>query len=476
MFIELFFLFLPLLIAMIIICLLWPNSLRSEFSIKGYLSIGLGLGISSCNFFIWMIAFGSPTKKIIVTEIFLLIPFFIILLFINRRWNGNTHYEQNSYLMMKQNHYRLLLICFTVVLIFALLSFIMYYINRPHGFWDAWAIWNMRARFLFRSGNQYINAFSSLYSWSHPDYPLLLPCNVARIWTYVGYESKFAPILIALLFTFSTVGLMVSSLSQMRSPSQGLLAGMFLLGFSSFVDTGANQGADTPIGYYFLATIILFCLYDQKIKKRLHFVLLAGAMSGFASWTKNEGLLFIIAIIAARFVVIFPTDSFRSYIKEMIVFLAGVLPIMLIIIYFKTQLAPTNDLISGQSFKATLSRLSDFHRYFIVGKFYLNNFYEIFKGRIIFFLLYIIFCGFSSNKQFRKGVNTSLFVLFFQLLGYFIVYIITPHEIKWHLNASLNRLFIQLLPSAIFIFFLVGATLEEVVAEKSNLFSSTYVK
>jgi hypothetical protein len=197
MFIELFFLFLPLLIAMIIICLLWPNSLRSEFSIKGYLSIGLGLGISSCNFFIWMIAFGSPTKKIIVTEIFLLIPFFIILLFINRRWNGNTHYEQNSYLMMKQNHYRLLLICFTVVLIFALLSFIMYYINRPHGFWDAWAIWNMRARFLFRSGNQYINAFSSLYSWSHPDYPLLLPCNVARIWTYVGYESKFAPILIA---------------------------------------------------------------------------------------------------------------------------------------------------------------------------------------------------------------------------------------------------------------------------------------
>ena len=37
------------------------------------------------------------------------------------------------------------------------------------------------------------------------------------------------------------------------------------------------------------------------------------------------------------------------------------------------------------------------------------------------------------------------------LLGFFFVYILTPHELSWHLDTSLSRLFLQLWPSIVFV-------------------------
>ena len=50
--------------------------------------------------------------------------------------------------------------------------------------------------------------------------------------------------------------------------------------------------------------------------------------------------------------------------------------------------------------------------------------------------------------------NVSIVSLGLVLLGYFAIYLITPRDLYWHLRFSLNRLFLQLWPSAIFLFFL----------------------
>jgi hypothetical protein len=81
------------------------------------------------------------------------------------------------------------LVSFWFVLGIYAVSFIVKSLNLPHGSWDAWAIWNMRARFLYRGGVHWAQAFSEKYLWSHPDYPVLVPGNVARIWDYRG-EKK----------------------------------------------------------------------------------------------------------------------------------------------------------------------------------------------------------------------------------------------------------------------------------------------
>jgi hypothetical protein len=53
------------------------------------------------------------------------------------------------------------------------------------------------------------------------------------------------------------------------------------------------------------------------------------------------------------------------------------------------------------------------------------------------------------------------------VVGYFFVYIITPHDLTWHLKTSSGRLFLQLLPSATFLFFMTIANPDEVLARKN---------
>ena len=54
------------------------------------------------------------------------------------------------------------------------------------------------------------------------------------------------------------------------------------------------------------------------------------------------------------------------------------------------------------------------------------------------------------NPAFRSSVLT----LALTLCGYFAVYVITPNDLYWHLRFSLNRLFLQVWPTVIFLFFL----------------------
>ena len=52
---------------------------------------------------------------------------------------------------------------------------------------DAFIIWNLRARWLYRAGEDFRSAFSpDLLFWSHADYPLLLPTILVRGFTVLG--------------------------------------------------------------------------------------------------------------------------------------------------------------------------------------------------------------------------------------------------------------------------------------------------
>ncbi len=460
----------PLSAGFLIIWYLWPDqgSLQCQFSIKSSFAVGLGLGISSCIFFVYLLVFGPSKVNFVVIEIPLLAALSLILLYAIKRKNSVTNLEQSSELPLKWGFQSFLSASFYIAFILAMIVFILESLNNPHGSWDAWAIWNMRARFIFRAGDEWTQAFSNLYSWSHPDYPLLVSGNVARAWSYIGSETTTVPMLLALLFTFATVGLIVSSLSHIRSHSQGLLAGLVLLGISYFIENGAGQCADVPFGFFILSSIVLFCLQDRVGGKCLQFVFLSGIMAGFSAWTKNEGLLFLIAVIIGRFVVLVPKKGWRVYLREMLSFIAGLLPILIIIVYFKAQLAPPNDFLSAQGLKSTIGRLTEFSRYLIVGKSFLTEFYALVKTRLIIFPICLVFLGLSYEKQYKTSSYSSFLMLFLMLSGYFIVYIITPADLEWHLDTSLKRLLLQLLPSAIFTFFLALATPEEVAIRKGN--------
>lgn len=57
-------------------------------------------------------------------------------------------------------------------------AFLLLSLRNPHGDWGAWAIYNLRARFIVRAGSHWMDTFSNLLPLSDP----LLTLSVARLW------------------------------------------------------------------------------------------------------------------------------------------------------------------------------------------------------------------------------------------------------------------------------------------------------
>ena len=265
------------------------------------------------------------------------------------------------------------------------------------------------------------------------------------------------PCFIAAAFTFGTVGLLFASLAKFKSINQGLLAGIILLGTQAFIVNGSTQYTDVPVGFFFLAVIVLFVFSDiEETNENLLF--LSGIGAGFAAWTKNEGLLFVVSIFIARIITVFFLKAGKKHLKNLLYFVYGLLPVLIMVIYYKIQLAPPNDLFSYQSFSLFCRELTDISRYFKIFQEFVNQTLILGKGTIALNLLviYLLLTGVKINKERKLGVITSLITLLLLTTGYFFVYVITPNDLSWQLNTSLSRILVQIWPSIIFITFIIA--------------------
>ena len=343
----------------------------------------------------------------------------------------------------------------------AAIMFIFCTLTKPHGEWDAWAIWNMRARFLFRGGEFWRDAFSDQLAWSHPDYPLLIPGIVAMCWTLARAESTLAPATIVFLFTFGVAGVLIATLGILRGKTQAFIAGILLLGGVSLVVNGANQYADVPLSYFILATLGLLCLQD-RYPEDLRFSILAGLTAGFAAWTKNEGLLFLVAVIAARAWAISRYGNRAAITPQFLRLAAGFAAPVVVIVFFKLRFAPANDLLGKQP-NQMVAHVADIGRWITVLEAYVREAFRVgyFLVPIVLVMgLYWYLLRFKVEQQDRVAIATILAAAGIMLAAEFAFYVALPADASWRVATSLERLLLQLWPSGLLAFFLAANTPE----------------
>jgi hypothetical protein len=320
----------------------------------------------------------------------------------------------------------------------------------PHGDWDAWAIWNQHARFLFRGGEQW-RAMLEI-DWSHPEYPLLLPASVARVWAYAGRETTMAPAMIGIVFGVASVTFVMTALDLGRR--RAWIAGALLLGASTFLVQVPSQCADIPLACFIVATLAVACGPTGLLTGRESphvAALVAGATSAMAAWTKDEGLVFallmllFVAAVAAR----------RGARRQLLWWMAGGAPALITIVWFKLTLAPSSPLFEGQALGIYADRLFDLDRHVVVAT---SMAQHMVRWGAPFAVAIVPCVGLTAIwlaiANGGVAMRLTLAAVGLMFVTYYIVYLTTPFDLAWHISTSFDRLLAQLWPSLVLAVFL----------------------
>jgi hypothetical protein len=336
-------------------------------------------------------------------------------------------------------------VLFLVVLGLALPSLTTRVLRNPHGGWDGWAIWNTHARVLYRIGPDWKNQIQYTF---HGDYPELAPSLAARFWRYVTHEVPLAGSVAGLILGLSGIAVLIASLSHLKRKRLGLVMGVMLLGTPNYLDLASAQYADVPLSFYFLASIALVCLYAQSAHRERSIMVLAGFMAGCAGWTKNEGLLWIVALSGA---LLLPVVFRREEISERFLpFAAGLLIPLAVILTFKLTVTAHNDIVASQKYETMMKNLTDPVRYSAIFRHFVKVGQTFGAWSVKPWLPFIFFIAVRGidRRLFRnRGLMTGLLTLAIVLTGYFVVYLNTPLDLQVHLVSSFDRLSIHLWPS-----------------------------
>jgi hypothetical protein len=446
--------FLPaILIGILVIAHIHPKLFSENLFLALFFSISLGTGITSCSYFLWSY-FSSPnTSFYFLLEVLLIIGLALSaykrkLLIINRFQCFASDNRTGIFLSLLG----------IVMITLGIIAFSNLTQTDPHGRYDAWAIWNLRARLIARSGLEWKLIFNPAIF--HADYPLLLPLSIARIWVLTGKESLLVPQITAFIFTFLTAGVLGSALYRLKSQYHGWLSVIVLLGTPWIIFFGSKQFADLPQSVYILCAVVSFAYALTGSDQKRSWIVLSGLFAGLAGWTKNEGMLFIVCFISVSIPVFWLMRKTDGFWKNLGFFLGGLSLPLGIILLFKLTLAPANDLIDTGNFAATINLLISPDRYSLVWR-EIAGFPEQLGGwKFPVYLILIVFvCVFFDRikpedrlQKFAIGL-----ILLFQWVGYFLIFVITPHDIHTHVVQAYDRLLVHIYPSFLFwLFLLVG--------------------
>lgn len=453
------------LVGLLSIDAVWGRSTRLSRSrlLVGALAVGIGLGLSSSVFFVWLSLVGAPAARFPIAEFGLVVLLAGGALYASRGRLLRTPGPGPVASQSAPRLHPLLSLALWLSVACTTIAFLVESATSRQGGWDAWMTWNMHARAIFRGGEHWREVLTGLPAWSHPDYPLLVPGSVARIWTYMGQESALAPASVAMVFTFATIALLYSSVSILRSPTQGALAALLLLGTKFFILHGASQFADIPLSFFFLATLVLLALPEVWPEDRPRLLVLAGVTAGLSAWTKNEGVLFLLAVLVGYGLVIVRARGWRTGLSDARAFAIGLAPVFVMLASFKIWLAPANDLMSDQGFRQAAERLLDGSRYVQVFGGFTQAFLEVgAKGLVAVLLLgYWLCAGPAPAGPARLGARTAAIVVGLMLVGYTTVLLTIPAPLLGTNVRSINRLLLQLWPCALVAYFLSVRTIEE---------------
>ena len=310
------------------------------------------------------------------------------------------------------------------------------------GAWDAWAQWDMHARFLLRPAD-WTMMMDPSFAVTHNDYPLMLPGIVAC------YSKIFQENILLVSFAVSLlISLLVAGLIYTEIAARNILAGVLALAAfvcsDFFVSRGVMQYADMLMALFFTATIV--GLYHYELTANNRYLAMAGFFMACAVWTKNEGAVFFLCTG-----LLYAKDFLRK--KNIAIVLASMSLPLAVWLVFKAFYSPPSDILHQQNEISWAQRFAEKDRYLLI----LDSFWRNLKEHCPELL---IAAGISMICMVlsRKWWNRKWAVLILTMLCCQASYIVSPYGLEWHLATSQDRLILQVFPAMVYVSGMTFAT------------------
>ena len=315
----------------------------------------------------------------------------------------------------------------------------------PYGAWDAAAMWNFRVSYIALPYEQWTNIFKS--TSPHPDYPLMHSISAARFCALTGAWQPAVTAWFGVGHAIAVLLLLVGTVMQRVGIWIAILGAMLLCASDIWWEYTTWQYADITLSTYMFACVVLICHWFFRIDSDRHALLYAAMLLlGTCAWTKNEGWPWVFGVG----LLILLCVCFKSFPNQSRLLLqsAGCLALVLWMpLSVHLMSGQTNDMVKGVVSDGLFDRLMDAQRLEMIASFYWLYLNALYPWGIALLLLGVCLLSRYSRQASRSCVGWLVLLLFLgQLSVYLLTFLMTYHDLKWHLHTAGDRLFNQIWP------------------------------
>lgn len=333
--------------------------------------------------------------------------------------------------------------------------------------WDAVGIWLLKAKAMFYQPG-FPNQLFTLAGFVgiHHDYPVGIPLLIATFYRVLGHVDDAVGTAYLSCFLFATMLLIVSAVRtalQRAAVLVPLLVVLALLPTGEVFAYYANGYVDVALAAAIAATVLAI---GYAVSRHDHRLLLVGWLTAlFAAGIKNEGLIFFVLTsvflaaylgLAERSWLVSWLANVRQHAMRTTILVIGVLAALAPLIAWqiaRTHFGFRSDLVSGPLPHPGMSEFT-----FYTDR--LNQISTTTAKEVVNYVhwlwtllpLLLAFVGLGIATLVRRGRRWFALpggLIAAQAFAYLMVYLRTPHDLTWHLETSLDRLLLHLVPAAV---------------------------
>jgi 4-amino-4-deoxy-L-arabinose transferase-like glycosyltransferase len=302
---------------------------------------------------------------------------------------------------------------------------------------DAFAIWGLKAKVLATAPllprPQYFT--DRTLSYSHLDYPLLVPALQAGVYAMLGrFDDRWVKIIFPLMYV-ATGAIVYAALRRWLNRCIALLLVALLMGAPGVVRWAGPGVADVAVAMF--GACAAWQAYEWIDRRDRRALAAAVACCAFLAMSKPEGVV-MAALVAVSLLARSPRSS-------VIAIACGVIAILPWVIWsrglpqtfeaYDTRFALAN-------IRLSLPRLATIARGIVEQVVNL-------QGWSILWIL-LLAAAAAGHRAFRRRATLAVwFVLLLQLLAYAAAYLVTPWDLEIGIPMTIYRLLLQVAPLAV---------------------------